>query len=83
MLLVGCKFSSLEALVEEGQSPLVAATSDLKTKPIIIVFINRMMSCSCQVHYCWKPQHVAYIVFKTCRIVKIQTSFRIGGPNFV
>ena len=43
LIFVGSKFSSLEALVVEGQIWMVAATLDLKTKLIIIVFINRMM----------------------------------------
>ena len=64
LLLVGCKFSSLEALVVEGQIWLLADTIDLKTKLIIIVFINRMMSSSCQLRYCWKPQHNAHCVRK-------------------
>ena len=56
--------SSLEALVVEGQIWLVVAALDLKTKFIIIVFINRMMSSSCQFCYCWKPRHKAHIVFE-------------------
>ena len=43
LMLVGSKFSTLEALVVEGQIWLVAATSDLKNKLIIIVFINTVM----------------------------------------
>ena len=64
LILVGSKFSSMEVLVVEGQIWLVAATSDLKTKLIIIVFIDRMMSSSCQLRYCWKPQHNAHTVFE-------------------
>ena len=64
LLLVGCKFSSLEALIVEGQIWLLAATLDLKTKLTNIVFINRMMSSSCQLRYCWKPRHKAHIVFE-------------------
>ena len=64
LLLVGCKFSFLEALIVEGQIWLVAVTLHLKTKPRNIVFINRMMSSNCQVCYCGKPQHVAHIVFE-------------------
>jgi hypothetical protein len=43
LLLVGCKFSSLEVSILEAQIWLVKPTLDLKTKPIIIVFIKRMM----------------------------------------
>ena len=63
-LLVGCNFSALVALVVECQIWLVAATLDHKTKPINIVFINRMMSSGFQECYCWKPQHVSHIVFE-------------------
>ncbi len=82
LLLVWCKFSSLEVSIEEGQILLVATTLDLKTKPIIIVFIKDDVKL---VRYIivGSLNMLHILCLKTCRIVQIYTLFMIRGPNFI